>query len=354
MRIAAVFPGPVERPRAIHIYRVTSPFNTIREKTKHEVSWISAMSVATDMTTKERDHLLSSDIIVMARPISDNPDQVFDFCKLLRSRGAKIVYETDDDLTELYRDISKGKGFTSKFFLYMADAVTVSTQPLADLMRTYTDKPIYVLPNYVDHTFFSKRVRGYKRKYPDTFNIMLTGTPTHGEDWTLAIEAIYRILEEYANTRLLVGGFHPDYIDKNDQIEFLPYVSYYAYPTMIAEADVVVAAIDPNDRFNDCKSAVKALESWAAKRKLPIGPAGGAAVIATKSKAYSATVKDHRNGLLVEHSVGAYYRAIKELIDNQKLRTSIQRRGWLDVSQKYSIVVGYRKWLSAYTRILRS
>jgi recombinational DNA repair ATPase RecF len=56
---------------------------------------------------------------------------------------------------------------------------------------------------------------------------------------------------------------------------------------------------------------------------------------------------------LVEHTEDAYYQAFKKLVDNELLRFSIQRRGYLDVS-KYSIDRGYRKWLSAYNQILRS
>ena len=354
MRITAVMPGKPGHPRAIHIYRVTSPLNTIGKKTRHEVAWIHAQSMATGLTAEQRDRLLSSDIIVMARPVSSNADQVFEFCALLRSKGAKLVYETDDDLTELYRDISKGTKKTSNMFVFLADAVTVTTQPLADLMGAFTDRPIYVLPNYIEHSFFSKRAAAHKRKYSGTLNIMLTGTPTHGEDWIPASNAAYTILEEYPEVRLLIGGFHPNYIKESEQVKLIPHMPYYAYPTMIAEADIVIAAIDPDDRFNDCKSAVKALESWAAKRTLLNGSAGGAAVIATDSKAYAKTVKHRSNGLLVEHTDEGYYGAIKSLIDDERLRTSIQRRGWLDVTQKHSINTGYRKWLSAYTTIMRS
>jgi len=354
MRVAAILPGAIEMPRAVHIYRITLPFNTIREKTKHNMAWISSFSVATELSQKQRDHLLSSDIIVIARPITNNTQEAFEFMELLKSRGAKVVYETDDDLTEIFRDISDGENKTSIPYLYLCDASTVSTEPLAKRVGIYTSKPVYVLPNKIAPQFFKKATMGYEREFKDTLNIMLVGTQTHGDDWYLASIAASKILDEHPNTRLLIGGFHPDYIDRTDRVELIPFKPYYAYPTTLAEADIVIAAIDPDDGFNQCKSAVKAMEAWAARRKLPNGMAGGAAVIATDSIVYSGTIIDGINGMLVEHTVKGYYDALKILVENENLRIKLQRRGLSSAMRKHSINQGYRNWLSAYTRILRS
>ena len=132
----------------------------------------------------------------------------------------------------------------------------------------------------------------------------------------------------------------------------LPFMEYAQYPTMLAEADIVIAAIDPDDPFNHSKSAVKAMEAWAARRKLKNGY-GGAAVIATQSVVYNGTVQHGRNGLLVENTTDAYYAALKELTDNQVMRENLQRTGHNDVVQRHSIQSQYRKWVSAYTQIRR-
>jgi glycosyltransferase involved in cell wall biosynthesis len=182
---------------------------------------------------------------------------------------------------------------------------------------------------------------------------MLVGTPTHGNDWVHAHQAALRILDEYPHTRLLVGGYQPDYIGTDERVIRLPFVEYLHYPTMLAEADVVICAIDPTDPFNYSKSAVKALEAWASKRKLSNGNYGGAAVIATQSVVYNTTVRDGRNGLLVANNVDAYYTALRSLVDNQSLREHLQRSGLNEVTDKHSIHSRYREWVSAYTRIRR-
>lgn len=358
MRVTAVLPGAVRLPRAIHIYRVTMPFAKINESnSKHRMGWISSESAAVNLKSKELDALLGSDIIVLARPITNDQHIADSYCGMMKSRGALLVYETDDDLTNTYRDTSSGNvGATCLPFLKHCDAITVSTEPLRDLMRNFVgnEKPIYVLPNKIDHAFFNRRLEGYVRRNAGTFNIMLAGTRTHGGDWRYAAEAARMILQEYPHTKLLVGGFHPDYIGADDRVELLPFVQYHAYPTMLAEADVVVAAIDPDDGFNQCKSAVKALEAWAAVRTVGKKTVGGAAVIATDSVVYSGTVSHERNGLLVEHSVEGYYQALKRLIEEPLLRVELQRRGHLDLIKRHSIHSGWQAWLSAYHSIRRS
>jgi glycosyltransferase involved in cell wall biosynthesis len=349
-----VLPGAINVPRAIHIYRVTLPFSKINDHTKNKLGWVGSEAAAVNLNRNEMNAMLDSDIIVLARPITNDQHIADSYCALMKSRGALLVYETDDDLTNTYRDTSSGNvGATCLPFIRHCDAVTVSTEPLKQLLQNFSNRPIFVLPNKIDHTFFAKRLQGYQRKYKDTLNIMLAGTKTHGEDWRYAADAARLILAEYPNTRLLVGGFHPDYIGAADRVELLPFMPYHAYPTMLAETDIVIAAIDPNDGFNQCKSAVKALEAWAAVRPVGNRSVGGAAVIATDSVVYSNTVSHESNGLLVEHSVEGYHEALKRLIEEPSLRVSLQRRGYLDVIKRHGIYNGWSAWLSAYHAIRR-
>lgn len=355
MKILGILNGAVKLPRAVHIYRLTMPLNYINKQTKHSAYWASASSMA-QLLAPEIEKYIESDIIILGRMISDDLKAVGDYIAFVRSKGASIVYETDDDLTEEYRDISSGEGKTSIPFLQSAgiDAFTVTTEYLARQVAKHSfGQPIYVLPNCIETNYWTAACRTYERKYSDTVNIMLVGTPTHGDDWILAHHAALRILDEYPNTRLLVGGYHPDYIGDDDRVIKMPYTEYAMYPTMLAEADIVMCAIDPNDPFNYSKSAVKAMESWAAQRKLNDNTYGGAAVIATNSVVYNGTVINERNGLLVDHNVDEYYLALNRLVGDERMRYRLQRTGMSDVAKKHSIKANYGKWVSAYNRIRR-
>lgn len=353
MRISGLLAGRVDYPRAIHIYRVTLPLSYINKEKKHQAGWTDSINSLFNLTKEQMKFLSTSDIIVLGRPVTKDYRAAYKYIQTLKEYGARVVYETDDDLTETYRDISNGKEASSIPYLPYVDAITVTTQPLADRLAQYTDRPIYVVNNYLEQSFFRKVSMSHKRINTGTTNIMLLGTMSHSTDWELAYLAISKILDEYPQSKLIMGGYKPEYVKREEQMGFIPYQAYLKYPTMLAEADIVVAAIDPEDKFNHCKSAVKAMEAWAAAREVG-NTIGGAAVVATNSIVYNPVVTNMRNGILVNHTVDDYYNGIKFLLDNTQDREAMQRRGFLDGVKNHSMATGYTKWLSIYKRILRS
>jgi glycosyltransferase involved in cell wall biosynthesis len=352
MRLFGLLSGEASIPRAVNIYRVTLPFGYITKFTRHSAAYDSSDNVQSYKKDKVK-YLLGSDIIVINRSVNTSHQNVVDYIRLLKSKGAIVVYETDDDLTERYRDISFGKHATCEPYLFNCDAVTVTTDHLKSLVQQYTDKPCFVLPNSIEIKYWNAVCDIYERKEVG-FNVMLVGTPTHGDDWRLANDAMQAILDEYRDVQLLVAGFNPAYIEDRDRVKRLPFIEYVGYPTRMKEADIVLCAIDPDDVFNHSKSAVKAMEAWAAKRKLDNGEYGGAAVIATDSNVYRGTVTDGYDGLLVKHSVEGYYDAIKRLLDDGLLRQKLQKNGHRTVAKRHSITNNYKLWVSAYTQMLRS
>lgn len=356
MRVLGILIGAERLPRAVHIYRITLPLAYIRDRTNHDAAWTDAKNMALKFTEAQVNAMVNSDVIVLGRAIGNDGELAHRFMSFLKRNGAKLVYETDDDLTEEFRDISGGKKIDSRLFLTspLVDAFTVTTPYLAERVKRYADKPVFVLPNSVEMKFWSGVSLAHKRNYTGTLNIMLVGTPTHGNDWMRANEAIERILGEYPNTRLIVGGYHPNFIDgDSERVVKMPFVEYAQYPGMMAEADIVICAIDPDDPFNYSKSAVKAMEAWASKRQLSNRHYGGAAVVATDSVVYNDTVIDEKNGLIAPHTVDGYYSAIKRLVDDDTLREHLQAKGLQTVIAKHSIAVNYRMWVSAYNRIRR-
>lgn len=363
MKITGLLPNTYKRIAAVANYRITAPFNLISSETAHMAHFLE-MPDLRKINRGDLAEVLDSDIIVLQRFITEQDGQGAALCNKLKSRGAKLVYETDDDLTGVHRDISKGKGATCFPYLVHCDAVTASTQPLADMMGDFIGKPAYVLPNYIDARYFQhvafiqndsegNVIGERKREYPGTLNLMLAGTPTHGGDWKVVSDVAVELLDKYENVRLLVAGYNPLYLPEHERIELIDPVPYTHYPIVLAEADIVCAAVEPDDHFNRAKSAVKVLEAWAAKRRLADGNMGGAAVIASKTRAYSNLIEDRTNGLLVEHTAEAWRDAIEELITNERLRQRLQRQGKHEL-RKHNVVNHYQEWVTVYHKILRS
>ena len=356
MRLLGILAGATNLPHAVHIYRITMPLAYIEKRSRHKAAWTDGKEMAISFTQEQIAEIIKSDVIIIGRMIGNDYPMIDKYLEFMSRGGAKLIYETDDDLTQQYRDTSNGENKTSVPFLSnkRIDAFTVTTPYLARQIEKFSaGQPVYVIPNAVETSYWAQVCRNHEPLYSDKLNIMLVGTPTHGDDWTLAHKATLRILDEFPNTRLLVGGYQPDYIDDSDRIVKLPFVEYMNYPKMLREADIVLCAIDPHDLFNHSKSAVKAMEAWSAQRDLGNGIYGGAAVVATNSVVYNGTVRHEKNGLLVDHNIDSYYDALKRLVKDDLLRRSLQRTGMLDVLKKHSIVTEYRKWLSVYTQVRR-
>lgn len=328
--------GASKFANAVNIYRITMPYTFARKHTTNQFGWCPAG------TTDER--IMKSDIVVLQRAVTDSAEFARTAIKLFHNNGIKVVYELDDDLTGQYRDVAGGH--TCLPYLPIVDLITTSTEGLAEQVKQYTDKPVKVIPNYIDAGSFGSLALQHKRRYGNMLNIMLTGTPTHVTDWEPAYQAAVKITQEYPGVQLLFGGFKPDYAEG---IMLQP-VDYQFYPSILAEADIVIAAIDPDDRFNHSKSHIKVLESWSAERVLDNKATGGAAVIATDCNVYHDTVG--KCGILAQHTEESYYQALKELVENPFRLRQLQRDGLNCVRRKHLIQQHWREWVSAYGGLL--
>lgn len=355
MRVTALTNGNPKYPESVQIYRISGPYMALNDKTKHEFLHVPVTKF-NDSNMELVNKILDGDIIVLQRVITDDLDFGISFCQTLKSRGAKLVYESDDDLTQDFRYL--GVNANSIPFLSQADAITATNEFLAKRLSLHAGGvPWYVLPNYIPVKWFTNRSyyvgdtkERRKRQYPGTFNIMLAGTPSHEEDWRVVFKAVMNVLDDYPYARLLFGGYKPDYIPEHDQIIFLPYVPYQHYPAMLFEADVVCAGIEPDDNFNKSKSPCKVMEAWAAQRSVG-NKIGGAAVVATDSSIYSGIIEDEKDGLLTEHTISGWEKAIRSLIEDDEFRNKLQINGLKKV-RRYSIKNHADEWLTTYIKIL--
>jgi glycosyltransferase involved in cell wall biosynthesis len=321
----------------------------INERGSMRCGWMPIEDAAEYLRQMHTDTVFGNDVIVLHRAISDVPDAGLPLIEALRVRGAKVVYETDDDYSGQHRESdSQRMGLSWTPYLPHVDAVTVTTKPLAQLVAQESGgKPVYVLPNAVDYQWFIKVALAAQRPDP-RLTVMLAGTKTHYDDWKAVGEVMPGILADHPDVRLVVAGdwMGYDYLHWADKI---PPVHYAEYPSVLAQADILCAPLVPDDPFNACKSPIKAIEGWSAARSLGKRQ-GGCAVIATKCVVYRSTVQHRHNGLLVEHTPEAWDKALRLLIGDRHLRQKLQAEGLKDARQ-YDIADRWRGWHKAYTQI---
>jgi glycosyltransferase involved in cell wall biosynthesis len=170
-----------------------------------------------------------------------------------KSKGAKIVYDTDDAIdihpnTEGFaKDIDKD--IDSYFYLLKnADLVTVTTEQLKKHVSKLTKRPIAVLPNCIDPGLFPKRKQESKVK------IGFAGSPSHIPDLDLAMPAIENLKEKY-DIYFETLGF------QKGNCKWKKPVAIEKYYQALADlgADIGICPLLDND-FNKNKSPLKFLE----------------------------------------------------------------------------------------------
>jgi glycosyltransferase involved in cell wall biosynthesis len=329
---------------SVDVYRATLPL-TYLNNSGFQCGWMPFEDAARRLMMGDYS-IFEHDVVVVCRRLQhhdEDPELAGRAMDAFKASGAYVVYETDDDYTDEGREF----GGTCMPYLEAADAITVTTKHLADVMeRASGGKPVYVLPNCIQRDWFADTARQASK--PDHLVVMLAGTPSHYDDWRVMGEAITRRKNAYPDVEFVAVGFAPDYLEGVTCYQAVPYEQY---PRWLAMADILCAPLDPEDRFNLARSPIKAIEGWCAARD--VGKrTGGCAMVVSDHPVYRGTVNHRNNGILVkEHTPQAWADALSLCIDDYRLRYKLQVNGWKCAAQ-YDISRHWQKWAQAYSNIL--
>ena len=196
-----------------------------------------------------------------------------------------VVYEIDDILIHedipvynCYRDIFKEGKESIPVYMNGSDAVTVTCAPLADYYSRKFGLPgnkFHVIPNYLPRYFFDfydevvilDRIRSQKRRKPricfscsmSHFDMLRTGEP---DDFSGILDWIRENRKKYEF--VFHGGFPPALDRYHNDFETIPIGPFLDYPRVrrSIRADLFIQPLR-HSVFNECKSPIKLLESWA-------------------------------------------------------------------------------------------
>ena len=262
----------------------------------------------------------------------------------LRKFGGKVIFDTDDDLTNEHRDLGYDGWMES--VVSLCDAVTVSTPALGKVMEQY-GKPVYVLPNHIDTAMFAQVSQSAERVF-DKLTIGTIGGRTHWGDYIQLKEPLLRIKAEH-DAEIVIGGYNPPYFREIEPSAFST-TSFEAFPGLLRQFDIRLCPLDTEDPFNASKSACSILEASAAVR--PVGKkTGGAAVVCSNIKQFRRVAQHGHNALIVKD--GDWYTPIKRLIENRILRQKIQLNALKWVKKHRDISLAGPLWARAYMEVLR-
>lgn len=272
-------------------------------------------------------------------------------CAGLRRRGGLSVYEVDDDLFNIQPKANPlGLPFqhpkvreAMKLAIRAADVVTVSTEPLAEVMRKVRPDSdpatVIVLPNCV-----TAATLDVQRQRPPAWSTMYgwQGSPTHERDWLEARDAVATVLsEDWRAARIrFVGTYYLDGLFRDDgrpvgKIDHKPWTTDLAeHHRRIAEFDVTLAPLERTP-FNRSKSALRVVESLAL----------GVPVIASDVPAYAGWLEDGVTGFYAR-STAQWVAAMRKLQDTD-LRAEMGAAG-RKAAAAWTIEANIHRWVNAY------
>ena len=211
------------------------------------------------------------DIVVFLRPVGG---RIFDYVtSRLRARGVTMIGDVDDLIFDpesaSFRPSvrnqtgdeikTRNKFVAHRDALSKLDKVVVSTDELADrYLAQHPKAEIAVIPNAGHRSWFSiQPVASTTERNISYFS----GTRTHDRDFASIVPALERLLDRHPDLKLRIVGplsvalGHP-------QVIRIPKVPFQEYVQLVRTSYVNIAPLEDTP-FNQCKSALKAVEAGA-------------------------------------------------------------------------------------------
>jgi glycosyltransferase involved in cell wall biosynthesis len=318
-----------KKTKAVDIWRIYRPIQHLKKNTDWQIDeqptfikGIEKYKDAQEFTPEELEkaakHLGQYDIIWST--YFTNPT----FYTLLRvvnaKYGTKFVLDVDDDLFAIKLDNPIWLKLTDENVWHMqcmvrdADYITTTTERLAHVIRERRDQhddTVFVLPNYIGDDYKNDPIDNGEEIVIGYF-----GGSSHFNDLdnSGAIEAVQKIMHENKNVRFVSCGMPIEkYLPKQrySYDEGAPGLAWITDVFPRLNFDIAIAPID-NSRFSQCKSNIK----WQESTRM------GAAFVGSNIGPYS-DLANGVNSLLVKNAQEDWYKALKKLVDDPRLRKTL-------------------------------
>jgi glycosyltransferase involved in cell wall biosynthesis len=213
----------------------------------------------------------------------------------------------------------------------IAHMVTVSTEPLAEVLRQRHDN-VVVLPNHID-----ARMLDLQRPRRERLTIGWAGGDSHLKDLRMIAPTLRRFLGRNPGVDFHnVGTDYRTHLKLDGRYTEWHHDVWEYYRSL--DFDIGLAPL-VDMPFNRSKSAIKAMEYAAL----------GIPVVASDREPYRPFVLDGVTGYLVrdEHEWG---KRLRELVDDAGMREEMGRKA-KEQAAAWTIQSGWRLWESAYRRL---
>jgi glycosyltransferase involved in cell wall biosynthesis len=278
-----------------------------------------------------------SDIIVAQRTCLPEPSAII---RKLAADGRPVVYEIDDNLLDISPDNPAIHALYSRpdirdalrQNIAIATLVTVSTEPLAELMRGLNPN-VTVLPNCVP-TWLTEHARP---RSTEKVVIGWEGSATHRMDLAELTGPLAQVLRRTPGVEFhAMGTNYGNWLHlPRDRCRFTPWLSSVFDFWRAVDFDIGLAPLRPHP-FNRTKSAIRCL-AYAAL---------GIPVVASNYGPYADFVIDGVTGYLVDrqHEWG---RRLRDLVNDPQMRAEMGEKARAQARQ-WTIEGNVWRWEKTY------
>jgi len=291
----------------------------------------------------------SADVVVAQRTCKLDPStgwQRLAWLKRQKKHNKLLVYEIDDDFLSIDRD--KDDQNVYHYFTHpeiqnniienvkAADLVTVSTDPLAEVLRPYNDN-IVVIPNYIDATVMDTPAEidfGSDIDREKSIIIGYTGSLTHRADFnTIQNEMAQLLVQNDPAWFLFMGHLYENNFVKSVHLPFQNIIEGDYFKTF--GFDIGIAPL-LDTKFNQSKSYIKALEY----------AAFGIPCVASNVGPYRDFVQHGETGFLFNQPY-QFTKYMRDLINDADMRKEMGAKA-KEYAKKFTIQEHYTKYIDAY------
>lgn len=366
--------GVLRDSSACGLYRIKQPLKLLNEQDGFDVA-IGGMDFMVNGEKNDLFELLREcDVSIIPRAATNATLDLVSALKGLDG-NKKIVIDYDDNIFDVnpmsphYRDFGleevtadidgekikiweNGKGLfdaernklkieSAKEILEKVDAVTVTTEELANVYRDYTEN-VYVLPNSLDFSTW-KPVRIVK---DGMVRVTWHGGCSHYNDLYEVKPVLENITKNHSSVKLEICGHEFKGIFKNikdSQYQFHEWVptEVHPYKQALLNSDIALLPLK-DDLFNRCKSPIKWVEYSALK--VPC--------VARNIPPYSDVIEHKKTGYLY-NDVFECVDYIEELIGNPSLRGSMGDMAYNYIVEHYNAKDNVSLWAETIKKIMR-
>jgi glycosyltransferase involved in cell wall biosynthesis len=277
---------------------------------------------------------------------------------LFKAQGKPVLYDIDDLVFDV-RDVdliiaSQGQDATDEVLNYwfgvvgrlsrallLCDGAITTNAFLAAKLQAFLQKPVHVIPNFINHAQWQVTAPLYQSKLANGFaasdRIRLgyfSGSASHNRDLGMLASALEQLMLADDRVDLVLVG-HIDLeaalgprfaallqSQMPNRIVVHGFTDYLHLQSLIAGVDYNLVPLHMND-FTDCKSELKYFDAAAV----------GTVTIASPSYAYAAAIKHGLNGYLAGE--GDWLAVLTEAIDMRQRYAAVAQNAYADVQQRY-------------------